>query len=263
MDSFVDERDFKLLGNDKYTFFVLRRIIEGKCRLLLTDHKRLIICFTNDPFPIWIWTPDDVTDDEMENVYKIIKEHNLLDGEHRFNLKYKLAEFFIQKAAEEGIRLGIKTNLLAYDCLKLVPPSIEADGSIYRCDMGDLDEVVEFLDQFHQEVGADQRDYASYKNDVQSFIRTANMYLWKNRQGINVASCKYVPLDDLASINFVYTRPEYRRKHYAENLVYQVTKLAMQAGYTPMLYTDADYRASNACYEKLGYKLQGKLCTIG
>ncbi len=145
MDSFVDERDFKLLGNDKYTFFVLRRIIEGKCELLLTDHKRLIICFTTNPFPIWIWTPDDVTDEEMGNVYKIIKEHNLLDGEHRFNLKYKLAEFFIQKAVEEGIDLGIKTNLLAYDCLNLLPPSIETDGCIYRCDMGDLDEVVEFL----------------------------------------------------------------------------------------------------------------------
>ncbi len=146
---------------------------------------------------------------------------------------------------------------------RIVPPSIEADGNIYRCDMGDLDEVVEFLDRFHQDVGADQRDYTSYRNDAQLFIRDANMYFWKNKRGISVASCKYVPLGDLASISFVYTRPEYRRKHYAENLVYQVTKLAMQAGYTPMLYTDADYKASNACYEKLGYKLQGKLCTIG
>ncbi len=129
--------------------------------------------------------------------------------------------------------------------------------------MGVLDEVVEFLDRFHQDVGADQRDYDAYRSDAQSFIRTANMYFWKNNRGISVASCKYIPLGELASINFVYTRPEYRRKHYAENLVYQVTKLAIQAGYTPMLYTDADYKASNACYEKLGYKLQGKLCTIG
>jgi predicted GNAT family acetyltransferase len=29
-----------------------------------------------------------------------------------------------------------------------------------------------------------------------------------------------------------------------------------------MLYTDADYKASNACYEKIGYELKGKLCTI-
>jgi len=26
---------------------------------------------------------------------------------------------------------------------------------------------------------------------------------------------------------------------------------------------DADYVASNACYEKIGYVLRGKLCTIG
>ena len=67
----------------------------------------------------------------------------------------------------------------------------------------------------------------------------------------------------MASINLVFTRPEFRRKHYAQNLVYQVTRLAIDAGYVPMLYTDADYTASNACYEKIGYVLQGKLCTVG
>lgn len=54
MDSFVDERDFNILEDDKYTFFMLRRIIGGKCELLMTDHERLIICFTSKPFPIWI-----------------------------------------------------------------------------------------------------------------------------------------------------------------------------------------------------------------
>jgi predicted GNAT family acetyltransferase len=33
--------------------------------------------------------------------------------------------------------------------------------------------------------------------------------------------------------------------------------------WVPMLYTNADYTASNACYEKIDYVLQGKLCTIG
>ena len=28
------------------------------------------------------------------------------------------------------------------------------------------------------------------------------------------------------------------------------------------MYTDADYQASNACYEKIGYILRGKLCTV-
>ena len=38
--------------------------------------------------------------------------------------------------------------------------------------------------------------------------------------------------------------------------------LAKNAGFTPMLYTDADYAASNACYEKIGYVLRGRLCTL-
>ena len=68
---------------------------------------------------------------------------------------------------------------------------------------------------------------------------------------------------DMASLNMVFTRPEYRRKHYAENLVYQVTMEAKDSRYLPMLYTDADYAASNACHEKIGYILRGKLCSIG
>ena len=38
--------------------------------------------------------------------------------------------------------------------------------------------------------------------------------------------------------------------------------IAKEADYVPMLYTDADYIASNACYEKIGYMLRGKLCTL-
>ncbi|MBD5544211.1 MAG: hypothetical protein HDR01_08245 [Lachnospiraceae bacterium] len=70
MDSFVNERDLKILEADKYIFFVLRHIIGGKCELLLTDHERLIICFTSKPFPIWIWTPDDAPREEMERAYQ-------------------------------------------------------------------------------------------------------------------------------------------------------------------------------------------------
>ena len=30
MDRFVDERDFELLSGDKYTFFVLNRVLKNK-----------------------------------------------------------------------------------------------------------------------------------------------------------------------------------------------------------------------------------------
>ena len=36
-----------------------------------------------------------------------------------------------------------------------------------------------------------------------------------------------------------------------------------EEGVRPILYADADCVASNAGYEKIGYVLRGKLCTIG
>ena len=61
MDYFVNEKDYELLDGDRYTFFVLKRLLGGDNTLLLSDHERLIICFSNDPFPVWIWTPDGMT----------------------------------------------------------------------------------------------------------------------------------------------------------------------------------------------------------
>ena len=263
MDTYVDERDYTLLETDKYTFFVLKRIMGEKCELLLTDHERLILCFTGHPFPVWIWTADDASEEEMERAYQLAKGNMLLAAKCHFNIKYSLAEYFIKRAVEDGSELKIITNMFAYDCFDPVRPETEADGEIYRCELKDLEEVVNFLDNFHKEIGIDQKDLSGYREDAESFINTGNMYFWKNEQGRSAASCKYAPAGDMASINLVFTRPEFRRKHYAENLVYRVTMKAKEAGYVPMLYTDADYVASNACYEKICYVLRGKLCTIG
>ena len=262
MDSFVDERDYKLLENDKYTFFVLGRVMGGNCKLLLTDHEKLILCFTSNPYPVWIWTEDGADKTEMERAYLLADKHLLLDGGHRFNLKYDLANYFIERAAKDNKKLSVSTNMYAYDCHKLTEPT-KADGSIHRCDSGDINELTDFFDLFHKETGVDQNDRDSYRLQAEESINDGKTFFWKDSHGNNVACCKFVPNGTMASINLVFTRPEFRRKHYAENLVYQVTKLIMDAGYTPMLYTDADYEASNACYMKIGYILKGKLCTIG
>ena len=261
--NFADERDLKLLDNDRYTFFVLRRIMGSDCELFITDHEKIIICYSSEPFPVWIWTRDNASETEMEDAYLKAYDNGLLDGKHKFNLKYDLAQYFIKRAKKDGISLKILINMYAYDNPDPIAPSDKCDGKLYKCDKKDVEELVRFLEVFHKEIGIDQKDTEGYRKDAKAFIDTGRMFFWKDERGNNVASCKYAPDGDMASINLVYTREEYRRKHYAENLVYQVTMIAKNEGYMPMLYTDADYIASNACYEKIGYVLRGKLCTIG
>lgn len=265
MDNFIDERDYKILEADKYTFFVLTRIMSRNCELLLSDHKRLIICYSQSPFPVWIWTADDATSEEMENAYKISDEHGFLDGKHGINMKYELAEYFIKRAGEEGKKLSILKNMFAYDCPKPVTEEKirKVDGELYHCTMADLETLTDFKEIFHTELKIDMTDREGYRTASKALIEDGHVYLWKNSDGSFVASCDFRVTNNMASLSLVFTRPEFRRKHYAENLVYQVTKIAAKDGYLPMLYTDADYTASNACYVKIGYILRGKLCTIG
>ena len=102
MDTFVDERDFSLLEHDRYTFFVLRRIIGGSCRTLLSNHESLIICYTGEPYPVWIWTADGAPAEIMEKAYSLASENGFVNNGQRFNIKYDLAEYMIHRAAEDG-----------------------------------------------------------------------------------------------------------------------------------------------------------------
>lgn len=262
MDNFVDERDQELLARDKYTFFVMKRVLSLEGNVLLSDHEKIVLCYTGAPYPVWIWTDDGIDEADMERAYQLAKDNAFLDGQHSFNIKYSLADYFIRRAASDGIKLAIKTNMFAYDCPDPVAPTSEVSGQIYQVRPNDLEELVDIIDKMYKETGLEQKDRAGYIGDAKDFIASGKAYFWKDGEGNNVASCKYTPNGDMASLNLVYTRSEHRRKHYAENLVYQVTMKAKEEGYLPMLYTDADYVASNACYEKIGYVLRGKLCTI-
>ena len=98
--------------------------------------------------------------------------------------------------------------------------------------------------------------------NVRDHITHGALFFWKNAQGKTVSCCNYKTVGTTACIGSVLTKDEYRRRHYAQNLVYEVTKELKDADYIPMLYTNADYPASNACYEKVGYVLKGEVHTV-
>ena len=105
---------------------------------------------------------------EMEDVYRLAKENNLLDGEYKFNMKYSLAEYFMDRAKKEGVEYHIFLNLYAYDCQFPIKPESEVDGQIHRCQSGDIKELVDMMDMFHSETGVDQKDREGYLADARN-----------------------------------------------------------------------------------------------
>ena len=262
MDSFVNDKDFALLARDKYTFSVMDRILRGECERIRTDHERLLLCSSEKRYPVWIWTPDGITEAEKERAWALAAETCPWSDGYRFNMKYELAEYFMAKGREAGLDIGCFMQLFAYDCPAPSAPDNETDGFLYRCTQQDLEEAAALFPRFFTEIGEEAPSYELCREKAQEKIDNQAFFFWKNDTGKTTACCGYRCSRDLATLGPVYTLPEERRKHYAQHLVYQVTEEVKKTGYMPMLYTDANYAASNACYEKIGYVLRGKLCTI-
>lgn len=262
MDRFVDERDFHLLEADRYTFSVLSRVLRDPCDCILTDHQSLILCHTVMPYPVWIWTPDHLSASAKEQAWQLAESQFPLAQGYRYNLKYELAEHFIARAQQNGLNVRIATNMFAYDCPCPIAPDKPTDGHLHTCTAADTDEAARMIYEFHDAIAAGQQSLDRCRMKAEQHISRGEFFFWRNAVGETAACCSWNPSDGLGCVSSVYTRPQHRRKHYAQHLVYHVTQMIADKGLTPMLYTDADYAASNACYEKIGYVLRGKLCNI-
>ena len=262
MDRFVNEKDFELLARDRYTFAVLDRILRGECDLVRADHKGLILCHSAAPYPVWIWTPDGIAGAAKEQAWRLAAECRPPAGGYRFNMKHELAAYFLERGREEGTDLRISMELFAYDCPDPAAPDVPADGEMRRCGPEDAEEAAALMPLFYTEIGEQPPDREHCLAKARAYIGEGAFFFWKNGAGKTAACCSFKSNQGLASLGSVYTLPEYRRRHYAQHLVYQVTKRVQALGLTPMLYTNAGYPASNACYQKIGYTLRGRLCTV-
>ena len=262
MDSFVNEQDFALLAQDRYTFSVLDRILREPCELIRTNHWDLILCHSEKPYPVWIWTPDGCSGQVKEEAWELAAWLRPFSSGHRFNMKHELADYFVKRAGHENMNIGISMELFSYDCPDPIPPDCPADGAPHCCPPEDLDTAVSLMAAFYPEIGEEPPEKARIAEKAQAYISRRALFFWKNDRGTAVSCCSFRANEGLACLGSVFTLPAYRRRHYAQHLVYRVTETVRSLGFLPMLYTDAGYPASNACYEKIGYVLRGRLCTV-
>ncbi len=248
--------DGGILGEDIYTFNVLERIMRGVCAKTVTDGKNFIICHSCYPYPVWVWTSDAISDEGLKAAAQIIAEEFDI-SRTRFNVKYSFAKY-LEGSAEVKILVNMKT----YICKNAVRPKKAADGQAVRADMSRLDEVLSLTRAFHDETQADRKSDAEYLADIKASIESGSQFLWQDSRGEAVSVCHTRRSGGNVAISSVITRSDRRRRGYASSLVYSVAENLIAEGICPLLYTDADYEASNACYTSVGFVPVGSICTV-
>lgn len=258
----VPEAAALLQGDDTITFSVLANILQIPCAHTFTDHETVILCHSTPPYPVWVWCRDTDCTESVAAIASCIREHFPAEDGFRWNMTYSLLEA-LQKSDPYFAGLSTAMGLLSYRMDELLPVTHPCDGYPEPARAEDLDYLCKLWHDASLEMEGFDHDDAFCRAKVKTHLELGTLYTWRNTEDTLVAMVGRGSTPPFGKIGPVYTLPEHRRKGYAMNLVYAVSAGILRDALTPILYTDAHYPASNACYQKIGFRQVGALCCAG
>lgn len=251
----------KLLDGDVITYSVLRKILSGVCTDIYTDGEGFIIAYSAPPYPVWVWCRNEEDADAVRQITRCLKTQFPLEQGFEvilsYELRWKLAE-------EDGYFAAAreKMGLLSYRLDTLAPEPPRCEGDMRLVSPQELEALIPHWIAMHVEMEGRQIPPERAMETMTRMAGEKRLFAWCDAAGDIVALCARADQMPYGKVTSVYTLPEHRRRGYCRNLVYRVTKQMLDDGFTPILYTDAAYAASNACYQKIGYRQIGRLTSM-
>ena len=251
--SLFDSEEYQ---KEKNKFFFLDEYKDLDTTLFETDHETYAISRSNSGCPTYIWTKDNLTDDEYEYISRRLIDF-IENSESRFTTKKEFYKYLLK--VKSGLLVSKETFILGFlEVKNLIKPK-ECEGQFRQATMNDLDLLVRYFFDLTKEEGHPSGDYETIKEKTKKFINNGLVYVWVDNYGKIVSEAEYQLYGNRAKVAGVYTPVEERRKGYSSNTMYCLTKLLLEKGYEVFLYTDYTYPNSNECYKKIGYEDKGYL----
>lgn len=247
-----------LMEGDSITYSVLIKILQGTCTDIFTDHEKSVVCYSCPPWPVWVWCRDLSL---VKEIGACLKENFPVEQGYNIILSYELLEQ-LRQGDDYFRRAGNKMGLLSYRLDHINPIEYPCEGDMDLVREEEVSSLIGVWQAMHMEMEGRQFTPEHCEETIRRMVREKNLFAWRLEDGTIAALTGKGDQAPYSKITSVYTLPRHRRKGYAINLVHGVTKTILDDGLIPILYTDAGYEASNACYQKIGYKLVGRLTSI-
>lgn len=213
------------------------------------EGKLVLVLFQTIPRHIVLSKPGDLEAAEAARIMiDVLDEIPGFIGEKEFTTQ--LAEE-ITKINGRHSKVFMQQRIYQLKELEKLPRD---DGRLVKVDRRDLDLVIQFVYRFGQDTG-ETMNMAESEEKAREFLRMESLYGWEvDGRLISVANIAR-PTRTNATVNFVYTPADERRKGYATDCVAALTSLLLNKGYlSTTLYTDLDNPTSNKIYMEIGYK---------
>ncbi len=253
MNTVFDTKQYK---NDSTKFFFVERNRRLEGAKVVTDNMSYVLCQSKSGFPVWVWTLDKLSLSKLKELKQVLTSY-LDDSEVQVTSRKQVYDYLVQ-CNNPYVDRSSYFEMGFLQCDQAVKPN-PCDGYLDKVSLDEVNLLSEYvyLDRLELQLDVLTREEA-YDKAV-SLFHDDNFYVWRNNLGKLVAYLNYQVYENKAKLGNVYTVKEERRKGYCANLVYTVSKKLLEEGYTPFLYTDYNYPASNGAYQKVGYKDLGYL----
>lgn len=242
---------------DKYKFYIALKIKANDKSIIYSNENDYIIMQMNENLPIWIWTKDDIKDSLIDEIMKII---DLYFNKHsKITCKKEFYELLLQNNININEAKSFEMGTL--HCKKTIKPK-NIRGKMELANTSNLDTLSKYWYDDYVEMEDSTYSLDQATMDMEQMIEEGHFYILKDENDKIVSMARYTQIDDVASINKVYTPIEERKKGYCANLIYNLSNKLLNDGITPMLYTDYNYIPSNKSYMNVGYVKDGILVSF-
>ncbi|MGI8501964.1 MAG: GNAT family N-acetyltransferase [Hassallia sp.] len=136
--------------------------------------------------------------------------------------------------------------------LEKVQPISSAHGNLRIATETDRELLLRWYEAFSLETSGGIESYP--KRWLEHTLQQRTAYIWEDKIPVSIA-CGGGITPNGASINMVYTPPEYRKKGYASACVAALSQTLLNQGYKYcFLFTDLANPTSNHIYQNIGYQ---------
>ena len=249
---------------DEIRFNLLSLASEHESARIYTDQKHVVVCQANFKTPIWIWTHDQVTEEELVSLTECLTTQFNWKSFTTLMVKPEISAYM--KSVVESIlheKCRIITEMVAYGWSPTELP-LEKRGHMEQANLSMVQKVAEFRARDINEMEHLDVSVTDLKKEAAWMVSSGNTYVWLNPDQ-RIVSIAFVAhrLPNQARINRVYTHPVMRRKGYGCMLMHELASSIYKEGRTAMVYADAAYPPSNGTYHKSGFIEKGKLYELG
>jgi uncharacterized protein len=132
----------------------------------------------------------------------------------------------------------------------------DVPGRLRQATEADRELLLEWFVAFGAEALGEDIDPQATARSVDAYLTTEDMglYLWEDEEPVSMAG-RSRPTPNGATVNYVFTPPEHRRKGYASACVAALSQLLLDAGCRYcFLFTDLADPTSNRIYKAIGYE---------